>query len=145
MLATFLGWGMVTPWLTRKGLTTDRLITLGVPSSFIVLAFIIVAGPAAGTIAWTLFCVTSTFLALAQPAVGMAFPPSLVGRALSAYNLVIFVGVFVVQWGIGLLVDGFQAAGLTVGGSFRAAMAVFLASIMLSYAWFVWAKDNSGQ
>ena len=76
------------------------------------LAFIIVAGPAAGTIAWTLFCVTSTFLALAQPAVGMAFPPSLAGRALSAYNLVIFVGVFVVQWGIGLLVDGFQAAGL---------------------------------
>lgn len=145
MLATFLGWGMVTPWLTRKGLTTDRLITLGVPSSFVVLAFIIVAGPAAGTIAWTLFCVTSTFLALAQPAVGMAFPPSLVGRALSAYNLVIFVGVFVVQWGIGLLVDGFQAAGLTVGGSFRAALAVFLASIMLSYAWFVWAKDNSGQ
>jgi MFS family permease len=145
MLATFLGWGMVTPWLTRKGMTTDRLITLGVPSSFVVLAFIIVAGPAAGTIAWTLFCVTSTFLALAQPAVGMAFPPSLVGRALSAYNLVIFVGVFVVQWGIGLLVDGFQAAGLTVVGSFRAAMAVFLAGIMLSYAWFVWAKDNSGQ
>jgi hypothetical protein len=30
---------------------------------------------------------------------------------LSAYNLVIFAGVFVVQWGIGLLVDAFQAAG----------------------------------
>ena len=145
MLATFLGWGMVTPWLTRKGVTTDRLITLGVPSSFVVLAFIILAGPAAGTIAWTLFCVTSTFLALAQPAVGMAFPPALAGRALSAYNLVIFVGVFVVQWGIGLLVDGFLAAGLTVVGSFRAAMTVFLACIMLSYAYFVLAKDNSRQ
>jgi hypothetical protein len=136
---------LVTPWLTRKGLTTNRLITLGLPSSFLVLAFIILAGPTAGTIAWTLFCVTSTFLALAQPAVGMAFPPSLAGRALSAYNLVIFVGVFVVQWGIGLLVDGFLAAGLPVVGSFRAAMAVFLACIMLSYAYFVLAKDNSRQ
>ena len=145
MLATFLGWGLVTPWLTRKGLTTNRLITLGLPSSFVVLAFIILAGPTAGTMAWTLFCVTSTFLALAQPAVGMAFPPSLAGRALSAYNLVIFVGVFVVQWGIGLLVDGFLAAGLPVAGSFRAAMAVFLACIMLSYAYFVLAKDNSRQ
>ena len=76
------------------------------------LAAIIVAGPAAGAVAWALFCMTSTFVALAQPAVGMAFPPALAGRALSAYNLVIFVGVFVVQWGIGLLVDGFQAAGL---------------------------------
>ena len=145
MLATFLGWGMVTPWLTRKGVTTDRLITLGVPSSFVVLTFIILAGPAAGTIAWTLFCVASTFLALAQPAVGMAFAPALAGRALSAYNLVIFVGVFVMQWGIGLLVDGFLAAGLTVVGSFQAAMTVFLACIMLSYAYFVLAKDNSRQ
>ena len=145
MLATFLGWGMVTPWLTRKGVTTDRLITLGVPSSFVVLAFIILAGPAAGTIAWSLFCVASTFLALAQPAVGMAFAPALAGRALSAYNLVIFVGVFVVQWGIGLLVDGFLAEGLTVVGSFRAAMTVFLACIILSYAYFVLAKDNSRQ
>ena len=145
MLASFLGWGLVTPWLTRKGLTTNRLITLGLPSSFVVLAFIVLAGPTAGTIAWTLFCVTSTFLALAQPAVGMAFPPSLAGRALSAYNLVIFVGVFVVQWGIGLLVDGFLAAGLSVVGAFRAAMAVFLACIMLSYAYFVLAKDNSRQ
>jgi MFS family permease len=145
MLCTFLAWGMVTPWLTRKGMTTDRLITLGLPSSFVVLAFIIMAGPGAGAIAWSLFCVASTFLALAQPAVGMAFPPSLAGRALSAYNLVIFVGVFVVQWGIGLLVDGFSALGLGEVASFRAAMAVFLGCSMISYGYFVLAKDNSRQ
>ena len=69
---------------------------------------------------------TSTFVALAQPAVGMAFPPALAGRALSAYNLVIFAGVFVMQWGIGLLIDGFGAIGLGEVASFRAAMAVFL-------------------
>jgi MFS family permease len=143
MLCTFLTWGMVTPWLTRRGMTTDRLITLGVPSSFVVLALILMAGPAAGAIAWAVFCVTSTFLALAQPSVGMAFPPALAGRALSAYNLVIFGGVFVVQWGIGLLIDGFSALGLGEVASFRAAMAVFLGCIMLSYGYFVLAKDNS--
>ena len=58
---------------------------------------------------WALFCVSSTFVSLAQPAVGMAFPPALAGRALSAYNLVIFAGVFTVQWGIGLLIDAFAA------------------------------------
>ncbi len=143
MLCTFLAWGMATPWLTRKGMTTDRLITLGVPLSFVVLALILIAGPAAGAIAWALFCVTSTFLALAQPSVGMAFPPVLAGRALSAYNLVIFAGVFAVQWGIGLLIDGFSALGLGEVASFRAAMAVFLGCIMLSYGYFVLAKDNS--
>ena len=38
----------------------------------------------------------------------MAFDSRLAGRALSAYNLVIFLGVFVIQWGFGLLVDGLQ-------------------------------------
>ena len=145
MLCTFLAWGMVTPWLTRKGMTTDRLITLGLPSSFVVLALIVLAGPAAGAASWALFCVSSTFLSLAQPAVGMAFPPALAGRALSAYNLVIFGGIFVTQWGIGLLIDGFGAIGFGEVASFQAAMAVFLGCSMLSYGYFVLAKDNSRQ
>jgi MFS family permease len=145
MLCTFWSWGMVTPWLLRKGLTIDRLIAGGLPLSFLVLAAIIVAGPAAGAGAWALFCMSCTFIALSQPAVGMAFPPALAGRALSAYNLVIFAGVFVLQWGIGLLIDGFAAVGLGEVTSFRLAMAVFLACSVMSYGYFVLAKDNSRQ
>jgi predicted MFS family arabinose efflux permease len=145
MLCTFWGWGMVTPWLTRKGFTTERLIAGGLPLSFVVLAAIIIAGPAAGAWSWALFCVSCTFIALAQPAVGMVFPPAVAGRALSAYNLVLFAGVFVIQWGIGLLVDAFNAAGLGEIGSFRAAMAVFLGCSVLSYGYFMLARDNSPQ
>jgi hypothetical protein len=76
-------------------------------------------------------------MALAQPALGMAFPPALAGRALSAYNLVIFAGVFVLQWGIGLLVDGFGALGWDTVNAFRGAMAAFLACCVFGYGWFV--------
>jgi predicted MFS family arabinose efflux permease len=145
MLCTFWSWGMVTPWLTRKGLTTERLIARGLPLSLFVLAAIIIAGPAAGAWSWALFCVSCTFVSLAQPAVGMVFPPALAGRALSAYNLVIFAGVFVIQWGIGLLVDAFAAAGLGQVGSLRAAMSVFLGCCVMSYGHFMLAKDNSRQ
>jgi MFS family permease len=145
MLCTFWSWGMLNPWLVRKGLTTDRLIAGGLPLSFLMLATIIIAGPAAGAGAWALFCMSSTFVSLAQPAVGMAFPPTLAGRALTAYNLVIFGGVFVLQWGIGLLIDGFGAVGLTEVTSFRAAMAVFLVCSVMSYGYFMLAKDNSRQ
>ena len=143
MLAAFLSWGALTPRLTRQGLTTDRLIAWGLPLSLVLLAAIIVAGPRAG--AWSLaaFCVSCTFVALAQPAIGMAFPPALAGRALSAYNLVIFGGVFVVQWGIGLLIDGFQAAGLDTVNAFRGAMALFLVCSAASYGYFMLAnRDN---
>jgi hypothetical protein len=64
---------------------------------------------------------------------------------LSAYNLVVFGGVFVLQWGIGALIDGFAAAGLGQAASFRAAMAVYLASSMLAYGYFRLATDNSSQ
>jgi MFS family permease len=145
MLGTFWSWGMLNPWLARKGLTTERLIARGVPLSLVVLAAIIAAGPAAGAGAWALYCMTSTFISLAQPAVGMAFPPALAGRALSAYNLVVFAGIFVVQWGIGLLVDAFAAVGLDEVSRFRLAMAVFLVCSVISYGYFVLAKENSRQ
>lgn len=145
MLVTFWVWGLVTPRLQRSGFGADRLIAWGTPLSLLALAALIVAGPAAGAIALALFCVSTTFIALAQPAVGMAFPPAIAGRALSAYNLVIFGGVFIVQWGIGLLVDGFGALGLDVVGSFRAAFATYLVANVLSYAWFLWARSHNRQ
>jgi hypothetical protein len=143
MLVTFWGWGLANPWLQQRGIHTDRLIAWGLPLSFVVLAAVIWLGPAAGAGALALFCVSCTFVSLAQPAVGMVFPPALAGRALSAYNLVIFLGVFVVQWGIGLLIDGFRASGLPELAAFRAALAVFLACSMLSYAWFLMGKGHN--
>ena len=143
MLGAFLGWGALNPQLVRRGLSANRLIAGGLPLSLVLLAAIVVAGPAAGAWTWAAFCVSCTFAALAQPAVGMAFPPALAGRALSAYNLVIFGGVFVVQWGIGLMIDGFAAAGLGAVDAFRAAMAVFLACSAASYGYFMLAnRDN---
>jgi len=111
-----------------------------------VMACVIVAGPAAGAAALAMFCVSSTTVSLAQPAVGMAFPSALAGRALSAYNLVIFLGVFVMQWGIGLLVDGLAALGWSETASFRGAFTVYLAASALSYAWFLRGnRDNRTQ
>jgi hypothetical protein len=143
MLCTFWGWGLLIPRLARRGFTTDRLMTLGVPFSLLVLACIALAGEAAGATAWALFCVSCTFVSLAQPAVGMAFAPALAGRALSAYNLVIFSGVFVVQWGIGLLVDVFGSAGLGTADAFRWALVVFLLCSTLSYLWFLRARPDN--
>lgn len=145
MLCTFWTWGMLNPWLARKGLTADFLIARGVPLSLLVLAGIIAAGPAAGAAAWALFCMSSTFISLAQPSVGMAFPAALAGRALSAFNLVVFAGVFLMQWGIGLLIDGFRALGVDELSAFRLAMAVFLACGVVAYGYFVLAKDNRRQ
>lgn len=146
MLVTFWSWGMVNPWLSRLGWGATRLITWGVPFSLTVLAVNIAAGTSTGWLGWALFCMGCSVMGLAQPAVGMAFRASLAGRALSAYNLMIFAGVFTVQWGIGLLIDVFAAMGLARVASFQAAMSVFLCCCIASYGYFLSVKaDNSPQ
>ena len=146
MLVTFWGWGMLTPWLLGRGWSPERLIAWVVPLSLLALAVNIAGASATGWVGWAIFCVMSSVLGLAQPAMGMAFKPSLVGRALSAYNLMIFAGVFVVQWGVGLLIDAFKALGMPEIVSFQAAMGVFLCCCIASYAWFIRGKaDNSHQ
>ncbi|MEX1165970.1 MAG: MFS transporter [Hydrogenophaga sp.] len=137
MLATFWAWGMVNPTLVKRGLTPERLIAWGMPISLLTLAAILYLGPLAGWPMWALFCVSSTFVSLCQPAVAQALPPEAAGRALSAFNLVIFAGVFAVQWGIGLGIDAFSAMGWDTLTSFRGAFAVFGLCALLAYGLFL--------
>ena len=137
MLVTFWGWGMVNPWLAQHGWPADRLLLWGVPFSLVALAANIVLGTSTGWPGWAVFCMTSSVMGLAQPAVGTAFRPALAGRALSGYNLVIFSGIFCVQWGLGLAIDAFAAAGLGPVARFQAAMGAFLCCCIASYAYFV--------
>ncbi len=140
MLFAFLTWGTVMPRLSRKGWSPERLIAWGLPISFVVLACIVALGARAGAGLWALWCVTCTFVSVSQPAVGASFSAAQAGRALSAFNLVIFGGVFFVQWGLGLVIDAFQARGLATPDAFRAAIAVFGALSLVSYLWFLWRR-----
>ena len=144
MLLTFWSWGLVNPYLSKSGWHTDRLLAWGVPLSLLALATNIAGGASTGWVGWALFCMTSSVISLSQPAVGMAFVPALAGRGLSGFNLIIFSGVFTVQWGIGLLVDAFAAVGLAPLASFQAAFSVFLCCCIAAYAYFLYMKvDNS--
>lgn len=146
MLMAFLVWGWVTPTLARRGLHANRLMTLGQPLNFVVLVVLILSGPGSGAwAAWALaaYCVSNTFTSLAQPAVGMAYPAHLAGRALSAYNLVIFAGIFVVQWGIGLLIDLGRSLGLQGPEPYQMAFAVYGFISLISWLFFVlYRPDN---
>lgn len=137
MLLTFMTWGALMPHLARRGLDATKLIAWGVPLSLLLLAANLALGSGAGALHWAAWCVSSTFVSLSQPAVGQAFPPAQAGRALSAFNLVIFGGVFCVQWGIGLLIDAFAAGGLPPPQAYRAAFAVFWLCCAVAYGLFL--------
>ena len=146
MLLTFWTWGLINPWLARRGWHTDRLVTVVLPFSFVVLALIIIAAKpmlAWSGLLWALYCVCCTVVSLTQPAVGMAFAPAMAGRALSAYNLVIFSGVFAVQWGVGLCIDALRRAGLPELHAFQLTMGLFLVCCIASYLYFLLTRRHN--
>lgn len=143
MLGMFCMWGVISPWLLRKGCHAEHLIRRALPLSFVLLAMNIGFGstsPELSGVLLALYCMSCTVVALAQPAVGLVFPAELAGRALSAYNLVIFAGVFAMQWGIGLLIDGLGAMGWPKTMAYQGAMALFLVLCMASYVKFLLTK-----
>jgi predicted MFS family arabinose efflux permease len=137
MLGAFACWGLLMPRLVRRGWNAPRLMRWGIPLAVALLGLNVALGAGAGAWHWAAFCVACTVVSLSQPAVGAAFPAAQAGRALSAFNLVIFVGVFVVQWGVGLCVDALRSLGLAEAQAFRGAMAVLASCITLSHAWFL--------
>ncbi len=137
MLLAFMLWGALMPRLVRRGIGALALITWGVPLALLMLAVNVALGADAGAWHWSLWCVACTFVTVSHPAVGAAFAAQQAGRALSAFNLVIFAGIFSIQWGIGLLVDALRAAGLTDVAAFRAAFALFGLTGLLAYLWFL--------
>ena len=137
MLLAFMSWGLVMPRLARSGIHAPHIVVWSVPASLLVLAWIVLLGPSAGAAHWAAWCVLSSGVSLSQPAVGQAFPTAWAGRALSAYNLIIFGGVFCLQWGIGLGVDAFAALGWSNSAAFQGAVGIFAVCSAMAYLWFL--------
>lgn len=137
MLISFLVWGYFVPKFSKNVNDAIRLLKIGAPLSLCVLMLIIYLGPKAGSIHWALFIVSSIFLSLTQPAVGMAFSLSNAGKALTSFNLLIFIGAFFIQWIIGLIIDAGIAFNLSEIDSFKVAMTFVLITSLLSYLFFL--------
>ncbi len=137
MLLAFLAWGAVVPRLYRSGWPATRLLRWGVPVSLALLATALLLGERATAPWWAAFCVSCSVVSLSQPAVGQAVPAALAGRALSAYNLVIFAGIFALQWGLGLAIDALLALGWANVSAFRGALTLWGLCALLSYLWFL--------
>ena len=135
MLVAFLSWGLLMPRLIRAGWAGERLIALAWPANVLCLGAILWQGPDAGPALWALWCVCASVVTLGQPALGQAFPAALAGRALSAFNLLIFAGVFALQWTIGLGLDALLAMGWPVVQAYRFVFGLFMAVCALSFLW----------
>jgi len=137
MLVSFFLWGYFLPKITDLGFSALKILKLGLPISFLVMFTIIILGSKAGAFYITLFILSSIFLSVIQPAVGLCFQSHLAGKALTSFNLLIFLGTFIMQWFIGFVIDLIKSFGYNEIIGFQTAFSVFLFLSLTSYVFFL--------
>ena len=143
MLVSFFLWGYFLPRITNLGFSALKILKLGLPVSFLVMLTIIILGSKAGAFYITLFILSSIFLSVTQPAVGLSFQSHLAGKALTSFNLLIFLGTFIMQWVMGLVIDLVKNSGYTEIIGFKAAFSFFLFLSLISYIFFLIVNKKS--
>ncbi len=137
MLLAYVLIGLLATGLAQRGIRPVILLAGGVGLSLVSLALIVSGNSKDSLFLWVAYGVFSSFGTLAYSQTAAGFPVALSGRANTAFNLMVFVGAFAVQWGIGVLIDALQAAGQTSEAAHRNAFLALLAGQSAAYAWFL--------
>ena len=103
MIAGYLLFGTAADRRTRNGKSALPLMMGGVAGSAASLA-LVVAG-FGSVLMWALFVGFSTAGVLGYSILTRRYPREMAGRANTAINVAAFVGMFLGQWGIGLVLD----------------------------------------
>ena len=132
MLAGQLSIGTWATRLAARGITPLRLMQVGLFLTMVVEGLIIAeAGPT--LVLWCALGVVSATGAQMYGVVAGLFPLHLTGRVTTSINLMAFIGAFVVQWGLGGLLDGLRAGGMGGVDALRVAFLILLGAQILSF------------
>lgn len=139
MLIAYLLIGLLATGLARRGIKPLMLLAAGLGLSLLTLALIVTQAVEHTYLLWIAYGSFSSFGTLAYSQAAAGFAVALSGRANTAFNLMVFVGAFGVQWGLGLLIDLLQAQGQTAAMAHRNALLALLGAQLAAYLWFLLA------
>ena len=136
MLSGFVFVATCSRWLSRNGVAPMTLLTFGIGIGLLVEAAII-ADLARPAWLWPMLGLSFSLSNIAYSQLSAEFPVELSGRVNTALNLMVFVGAFGLQWGIGALVDGLTGGGVARAQAFRITFSVLLVLQALAFGWFL--------
>jgi predicted MFS family arabinose efflux permease len=138
MILGFLAISGLASRLARAGVSPLALYRYGMGFG-IVLMVLVVGRVLPSTALWMALGFAFSFSNLPFALLSASFPLHLAGRVNTVLNLAVVLGAFLLQWAIGLAVDGLTGAGLAPVAAYRATFALLTALQAGSYAWFLWS------
>jgi predicted MFS family arabinose efflux permease len=138
MLAGFLFMGFFATRLVRRGIKLENVYLGAMVVALLAFGLITLQPALAGSLLWPILGGCFSLSNISYSLVAQSFPSALSGRANTSLNLLVFAGAFGLQWGIGGLVDGLQAAGWANDAAYRSAFLALLAAQGCALFWLLW-------
>ncbi len=136
MLVVFLVMGYLSPKINKSADDAERILRTCVPASITFLFLIAYLGADAGWWMFAGYCIVAWPLSVTHPLVGQRFAPSIAGKAIAFFNLLLFAGVFFWQFGFGVMVTKLR---LSIGtpDAYRVSMLLLAVLSLVGYLSFV--------
>ncbi|HOL64836.1 MAG TPA: MFS transporter [Accumulibacter sp.] len=139
MLLAYVLIGLLATALARRGVTPVHLLVGGLSLSLLTLSAIVGGFSTQTYVLWIAYGTFSSFGTLSYSQAAACFPLALAGRANTAFNLMVFIGAFGLQWGLGVFIDVLSAGGHSPAAAQRGAFLLLLVLQVAALAWFLLA------
>ncbi len=138
MVVGFALFGALAEWLGKNGVSVLATAVALMAAFMVPQVLIILELTAWTTVIWVLFGFLGTSGIVAYAALALAFPAQLSGRVTTSVNLLVFVGAFAGQWGIGAIINLWPVGpgGVYAPQGYQAGFAVVLGLQVLALGWF---------
>ena len=136
MVCGFLLTALCIGPLRRRGLAPGRVMSAANCVGLLIM-FALWQGLGSTHALWFALGIVFAVGNLAYAEITSRFAPTLAGRVNAALNLATFVGAFSIQWGYGVMLEGFGTAGWPTVDSHRAAFFTLLVLQASGLGWFL--------
>jgi sugar phosphate permease len=147
---SFIGIGLILGYLLL-GIISDLLVRrLSIPplkvaiSGMVIFLLVqcalVLEWTASPALLWLVYTFFASSGVLIYAVLSQSFAPELAGRVNTSLNLLVFINAFLMQWGIGVVIDYFPgsgAAGYNPLG-YQVAFAITLAVQVAAMIWYFW-------
>jgi len=145
MIAGFIVLGNTTAALARRGISTLTTATFSVVMATVPLILMALMEEGAPvSLCWVVFGFFGSGSILYYAALSQRFPSRIAGRVNTALNLLVFVGAFAMQWGIGVVIDHWSPGEEFSGEGYRAAFAGAVVLQVMALAWYLVFSSDVG-
>lgn len=143
MIVGFVVLGNIASSLGKRGVPTFTTATGCVVAAAIPMAAVIVLqGGAPPWACWMAYGFLGSGSILYYAALSQNFPKQITGRVNAAINVLVFVGAFLVQWGIGVVIEYWSRGGVFSIEGYRVALAGLLGLQALTLVWYLCFRRN---